>query len=171
MYGNHCVLESCNRQMPADDLANTAITHDVNPAAHEPEHELTPSHRTDLLPTEATPHSRQLVDRLDGLWPRRDERRIECADRGADHEIWHDAAFIESAKHSDLQRPEARSARENERGCRATTRGISGSGPKLVLRDERTCGERSCVRERAHDSIFSTIARVMEPQATRLLEP
>jgi hypothetical protein len=72
-----------------------------------------------VVSPEATPDARERAARLDGLRTRGDERSVERADGGRDQQVRVDPLLEERAQHSDLQRTQARAAREDECGARA----------------------------------------------------
>jgi hypothetical protein len=80
--------------VPADELAQTAVGDQVVSAPAETSDECAHADREDVLALEAAPNPAQLADRRDGLGSGRDEGGVERPHRRCHQQVREDAALV-----------------------------------------------------------------------------
>src|SRR3954471_11950085 len=120
--------------VPPDQPPQLAIGHEMITSSARTADHCAHADRKDVLPLEVVPHPAQLSRGLRRLGPRCDECGVEGSDRGADQKVGRDAQLVQRFEHPDLQCPETRAARENERRARARSAG-GGEAPRAIQRD------------------------------------
>ena len=138
--------------VPANEPTQTAIGNKVIPRPTKTADQRAHADREDVLALEVAPHPAELPGRRHGLWSRCDEGGVERPHRGCHQQVRDDAALVERVQHSHLQGAEARTAREDECGCRLASRPAERREPVAIrsaLRSRRRSGDAREVRQLA----------------------
>ena len=97
------------------------------------------------------PHLREVVDRRVGMTG--EPRPVERADRGADDHVGADAPLAQRGEHPDLDRAEARAARENE--CNRHRVETLAAGPRRDQSPVKTRRSTSSSAGAATDGVWA----------------
>ena len=119
--GNHVeghggIFKTLGAKVPSEKVAQRVSCHEVVCPTREPAQPDERSTRADVLSANVAPDPRE-IGRAFENGVRGDPRRVDCSDRGAQHEVGADRSLREGPDHPDLDGPESAASREDESGA------------------------------------------------------